>query len=654
MAKAKKSRELSKVDKESCEKSRNKSGGLATFSLLIVIWDKLVDFIYSAIGKGVFGKSVTAYSAVQNSFSKGLCGFAMFGNHKIRRLYKTVRRFLAEKIESSVSLALSKKIIKFLCTAPLNFYGNFFFFFGVYTIVIYLVKRFIPGIGTADLSYLIVGIITTVLSLPLLLSKISIADAIKKSYFGNLLFTEAFGFSDETFNNKLVPSKGKSWIMLLIGLAVGLLTFFVSPLSVLGAIFLLIVAVIIAVAPEIGIFISIVLLPFFVFLPYGTISLRFLIVDTAFFYLLKLVRGKRTFKLELSDTFVLLFGLVILFSGAFSAGGVITHENAVTLTIFLCCYFLIVNLMKTEKWATRCAIAFVTSATVSALLSVVSYLLKITDNSFLSFVDGKTRMFSIFSIVALPLALAAVKLSKEKNQKRLARLSCFILVSSVIITVQFDFILALVISALVFYMFYNKKASRVFLLAVFVIPILPLLLPEFFFDFIWNSTFASGSSLMDKVKVWDGVIDAAKNYILSGVGFGNKAFSEVYPFYATADNASVAQGYSFVLQMLLSVGVIGCLVFCVAMFFVAQKLFEYIKKPENKNSKVYVIAIVSSICGAFALGIFEYIWYDFEIFCAFWIIAAIGCAFVRAGNAEQSRKADILDEYEKIDITERN
>ena len=94
------------------------------------------------------------------------------------------------------------------------------------------------------------------------------------------------------------------------------------------------------------------------------------------------------------------------------------------------------------------------------------------------------------------------------------------------------------------------------------------------------------------------------------------------------------------LQILIGMGIIGLIVFCIAMFLNFQKCLEYIKNNNQDPSKIYVIAAISSVIAALTMGIFDYIWYNQRIFYLFWIVLAIGCAYVRVGNYEKERLSE--------------
>ena len=94
------------------------------------------------------------------------------------------------------------------------------------------------------------------------------------------------------------------------------------------------------------------------------------------------------------------------------------------------------------------------------------------------------------------------------------------------------------------------------------------------------------------------------------------------------------------LQILLCMGIVGLVVFAVAIFLSIQKSLEYIKTENNVKSSIYVIAVIVSLISALIIGAFDYIWYNPRIFYLFWIIAAIGGAYVRVGDSERARCED--------------
>ena len=386
-----------KNNKVNTKKANQKRlSGIAAFSLLISLFDRLGEIIYDAFINGFFGRMFTSHTKVRNKLSNGFFGTYVINNDKIKRFFRKIHKFLARNLESSITVSVTTNLTNKCCSLPLQYYGNFGIFFGLFTIVVYCMKYFIPWLDAAPTTQLWTGISIIIATLPLTFSRINLATAVKNSVFGRAIFKDAFGFSDESFDNKNNTSRSKGNLMLLFGIFVGISTFFIHPLSIIIAIATLIVIVLIASSPEIGVLLTIVSIPILSFTSTPTIWLAILIIITSFFYFIKLIRGKRIFKLETLDFSVLLFGILILLSSVYSAGGKSSFYSASVTFILLLGYFLVVNLMRTERWVKRCIIALVSSASIVSLFGIFEFIFGKENNSWLdqSFYDTIKKCLS--------------------------------------------------------------------------------------------------------------------------------------------------------------------------------------------------------------------------------------------------------------------
>ena len=630
-----------------------KGSGIAAVSLLISLFDKLGALIYIYIINGFFGRIFTAYSTLQDKFLSGAWGRLFYGNHFIRRFCRQVRRFLASIIDSCFFMADWKKTTNYLCSMPLNHYGNFMFFFGIYTVVVYFVKFFISGLGEADPNYVIIGSALFLAAIPLLFARRSLAMSAKRSVIFRTVFQGALGFSDYTFD-KPIKSKGKGGLMLFLGLVAGTLTLFIHPLIMIAAFLVMILLFLVAVSPEIGVLITILSVPFLSFLGSPTIVLCIMVWTTSFLYLIKLIRGKRVFKAELLDLFVLAFILLVFLSSIFSAGGQASLFSAIVCVTLMMGYFLIVNLLRTEKWIKRCLYALIGSATVVAFIGIVENFVGADNYNWLDlslFSDIRIRVVSLFEnpnvlsvflTLVFPFVIAAFCVSKAKNEKLLSLLVGATILACIVFTWSRGAWLAVVIGSLLFFVIYNnKKAFRAIGLFLLALPLIPILVPETVVNRFLSMFNLSDSSISYRIYTWRGTLDAIKDYWFSGVGFGNEAFQKIYPAYAYSGIEAAEHSHSLFLQIIMSMGVFGLVLFGIVVFLILQKSFEYLKAPQSKASGMYVIATIVALCSAMIMGVFDYIWYNYRVFYIFWVVIALGCAFIRVGNYEAARKQDI-------------
>lgn len=642
-----------KIDEKDKKEKKKRVGGIAALSLLISLFDKLGEIIYNAVINGFFGRIFTSYTKLSEKLSHGFFSRIFTRNGKTKKFFRRIRKFLARNLDSSFSMSFATSGIKKLCSLPLQYYGNFGLFFGVYSIVVYCIRRFVPGMSIPAESHLYTGILLVVASFPMLFSRISIAYSVRNSVIGRAIFKHACGYTDETFENKKASSQRGGNFMLFMGLLAGLSTFFINPLLILIFILTAVVLTLIATSPEIGVLLTVAVIPFLSFFQSPSIILALLVLITTFFYVIKLIRGKRIFKLEIIDFAVLVFGILIMLSSMFSAGGEESFNAALLSTVLILGYFLLVNLMRTEKWIKRCVIALVSSASITVLIGVFEFVFggesdKWLDPSFFSLI--KTRVVSLFEnpnvlatflVMIFPFIIALTVISKNRNEKFLTRTFCLLFVLCIIFTWSRAAWIAAILGALVFAILYSKKSFRIFGVLAITLPIIPMILPTSIIERFLSISNLADSSIAYRIYTWKGTLNTLKDYLFTGIGYGDSAFEAVYPSYAYSGIEAAPHSHSLMLQIILGMGLIGFIVFALVIFFNFQKCFEYVKNTEKSESKIYVIAAVTSIISALVMGVFDYIWYNQRIFYLFWIILAIGCAFVRVGDYERNRRSEI-------------
>ena len=652
MNKEEKSEALISEKTKPVSQMRKKLSGIAAVSFFIAVFDRLGELIYNALIHGFFGTIFSSYSYLQRKFNESLIGKVLFGNHKPRRFLKKIRGFFAKNIETGFFVNSGRNVTRYFSSLALSSYGNFFMFFGVYTVVVYFLQLLIPNLGVANPDYLITGIVIFIVSLPMCFARVSLVKAVRMSVIGSMIFQGAFGFGDEALAEKAKKHRSKGNFMFVLGFVAGMMTFLISPVKIVLAILGVVLIAIVAASPEIGVIISIVSLPFLSFFKQPTVVLCVLILCTTFFYFVKLIRGKRVFKFEILDAFVLLFGVMILFSSIFSSGAKASFAEAGVTVVLILGYFLLVNLMRTPRWIKRCIYSLIGSASIAAIVGIFEFFFSKQSTQWLDvnlFSDIKIRVVSLFDnpnilamflVIVFPFILATHCLAKRRNE----RILCFLVGAIIVLCTLFTWSrgawLAIMLGSLIFFMIYTRKSFRFFGALIFIIPTLPLVLPDNVINRFLSITNLADSSISYRIYTWKGTMNMIGNYLLGGIGYGNESFQSIYPNYAYAGMEASAHSHSLFLQIITYMGILGIIVFAIVMILNFQKCFEYLKRPEDATSKLYVAAAIASLVAALIMGIFDYIWYSYRVLYVFWIVIAIGCAFVRVGETELIRKED--------------
>ena len=247
---------------------------------------------------------------------------------------------------------------------------------------------------------------------------------------------------------------------------------------------------------------------------------------------------------------------------------------------------------------------------------------------------------SAFLVMIFPFLLAFSVKAKEKNAKILTRALLLIFIACIIFTWSRAAWIALIVGTLIFALICKRKAFRIFGAAILVVPILPIVIPTSIIQRFLSIANLADSSIAYRIYTWQGTLNAIKDYWFCGIGYGDSAFQAIYPSYSYSGIEATPHSHSLILQILLCMGIVGFIIFCIAIFLNFQKSFEFIKVTNNPSTSIYVIASAVSIISALIIGVFDYIWYNPRLFYLFWIIIAIGCAFIRMSDYEKARREE--------------
>ena len=619
--------------------------------------DKLSDVIHNALVNGFFGRIFSAYSDELSAYERGAFVAYFKGESRSRTFFRKIREYLSKNFETSFILKKLRKSVCGLAFIPLKTYGSFFTAFGVYTMIVYFIKKFIPVTGVPDAEHFYAGLCVCIASFPMCFSRISLASAVKYNRIPHALFVECFGYRDEAFDCS-ETNKNKSSMSILWGLLAGILTFVIPPLHVIATIAIFAVFSIVIISPEIGVLISIFGLPFLSLAPNPTFLLATIVVVTTFSYVIKMVRGKRIFKLGLVDLFVLLFLLITFFAGTITVGGRSSYYSACISCILMFGYFLVVNLIRTPAWLSRCVYAVVSSGVIVAIIGVGQYLLGYSTNNWIDksyFKDISGRTTSVFEnpnylaaylAIVFPFALYLTFKATHRKSRTLLIISDLIIILCTVFTWSRGAWLAMLFTSIVLCIMYTRKIARLIWAAIASIPFLPFVVPKNVVTRFMSIGDVADSSTMYRLYTWKGSIEMIRDYFWGGIGYGTEAFAELYPLYAYAGIEAAAHSHNLYMQILIGMGIGGLICFLAIAILFAQKSFSFFKTPSSRNFFMISAAALISVASLLIMGAFDYVWYNYRIFYMFWIALAIGVACIKIGERELLRTTAVFDSDE--------
>lgn len=600
---------------------------------------RFTDWIYKKVSSGFVGRVFNSYTKENNAFKNSFANAVLGSRSKLAELIRKLRFVVAEQFEDSRILKTWRRFMCFLAGAKLRLYGSFMMSFGIYVGLVYFMKRYIISGATHDMSYVVCSIIFTLCSIPLVISGKTFSQAIVSSKAGHFIASDIFGIPEEKL--KVTQSKrGDAYnAAIFVGIALGTLSYLIDPLYVFVAIGLFIAFSLIVTYPEIGVLVTVVLLPL-LSVGNGIDILKWIILTFSVTYFVKLIRGKRVISFEIIDLVILFFSVLIAFAGTVSLGGEGAVDQANTMLCLIVGCFVAGNLMRTREWIKRCIFAFVFSGGVTAALVVWDASLEYFGDIFgskLNMLDcgslslfGSKHMLAAFLTVSLAFTVANVYSAQKIKHKFLLLFSTVMLVAAIVIVGSTAGLIGMLVALVVFFLIASRRTVPVMIWLAFAGVIAVTVFPLEWLTKIIPAFDITSPTAYSVIKTWNGVIKMLMASLFAGVGMGG--MSEVYPLYAESGFEQIGQSSSLWLRILCDVGVTGLIIFVIIIFLYLQNCFEYIRKPLNKGSKIYIVASVAAITGLLALSATVDVWSNTVIFYQFWMIITLACSGIRVNR----------------------
>lgn len=559
----------------------------------------------------------------------------------VKKKFRPIRKVLSKWIESSVIAEALRRFAAGLSETRMRVYGWFFFSFGLYSAALYLFKHLAAIEKITSIGVLYCPLSVVLISLPMLLSRDSLVGAMRRNRITRFLLTDVIGLRESQFE-RLNGKRGKSNIAFILGILLGFLSLIISPGYILLLLLCAVIMYLIFAVPEVGITLIFFFLPFV-----RTMTLAIAVLYTAFCYLIKLIRGKRTLVFRTEDTFITVFMGMVLFGGIVSVNPDGSLPSALMMVCLMLGYFITVNLINTRELLKRVTTATVSSAVIVSIIGICQYFLGEAsqvwqDMTMFSDIAGRVtstfgnpNILAEYIIMVFPVAAAFFFSSRDRRGKFNSFLTCVALFSCLILTWSRGGWLGLIIGMLIFFIFMTRKTVTFLFFAGVSLPFLPLIIPEN----IWNRFTSIGnladSSTSYRVHIWEASLNMLRDCFGSGIGIGEAAFSQVYPLYAYAGVENAPHSHNLFLQIALELGIIGLTVFTVIMLIFIKNSISRAVNTRERRPRLLILGGMCGILSVLVQGMTDHVWYNYRIFLMFWMLFGLVCAYRRVGLAQK-------------------
>lgn len=647
-------------------------------SVIISALDGAANKIYSALKSGFFGRIFTAYSG-----NPGVIAERVAKKGAISEKLDVARRAVAKAVETSIARDMYAKFVHYLLSCRVKVYGTVLESFFVYNALVLLYQFFQKRSGGIPVD-VISAALAALAVLPLLFSNETLYSLLVSSPIGRRAISVTGNRIEKTDSYE---SRGRCNIAFVIGTILGIATLAVPASTVVKLTMRAVWTMLAFHSPEFGIVSLAFMMPFDKTM---TLVLETSIVVCSF--VLKLILGKRTVRLEAVDLAALAFALMMIVGGVFSMSSSSLKPMLVYLC-FMCVYFLVVCLIRTGDWLRRCVISAVSSATLVALYGLFQYATgmigfstKWLDSEMFEDISGRAistlenpNMLGEYLVMIIPMA-AALMICSESFRRRAGYFLVFgCLGCCLIVTWSRGAWLGMLFAAVVFCLIWSKRWLHMFWVLLLSIPFLPLILPDNILMRFASIGNIADTSTSYRLNIWLGTVKMLPSHIFSGIGIGEGAWKLVYPHYALTGVAEAPHSHSLYFQIWIEMGLIALVIFIVfiAMIFASNfslyaKLSDVgdslisritpapLKESQNRDSRLtpeeyedkrvrrsrasmrlMAAAPLCGISGVLIQGFTDYMWYNYRVYLMFWICLGLTSAYARFAR-ERLRAGETL------------
>lgn len=610
----------------------------------------LTDRVYNAAANGPVGRFFSAYTVSDRLFRR--TGLMQAAHPRYRKKQGSpLRRGMAQAMDRSLLRRACYAVLGGVCRCSLRTVGLFFLTMGAYSAMIdWLIASVWMG-GVPDALGLFAGATFALVGILLLFSDASVGYAVHTGTLTGWFLREVVGIAEDVLSDMPRTGRQDYVVAVPLGMAIGALTAFTGPIYLLLALLAILLALTVFTTPEAGVVLLIAYAPFIGFFPYGELWLALGVALSLFGYICKLLRGTRSFRMEVQD-FVVLMLLAVTALTAVSAGES-APVRALTAALLIAVYFPAVNTLATPQWLVRCRRALLGSATVASVIGVLQFIIAavvaaqgndelgiqlLSPSVRAGFADHTT--FAYFLVIVFPFALYEF-LHAKAHHRIPAGLACVAIVTASVFAFVQSAWVALAAELIVMCLLCAKRFAPYLVMLLAAIPGVVSLLPA-----TWRAGISrvmletsdlsaarmrTASSLVSRIffEKGEGFFGRAQGFLRMVFGLGNGGLEAVCVLYGGLTGDEVLQSSSFWLYRLAEGGIMGVLLPALLFFLLLQNCFSVLVEAKEKKGYILPVFGVAMTIGVLIFGIFRYSWYDPAALFLFFAIVAVISADAR-------------------------
>ena len=583
-----------------------------------LVWDNLnrgTAKLYRLVAGSFLGRVMTGYRRADAAFARGK---RYTGRHTCAPM-SPARLKLLTAVESGLLFKGIRALFGGLFGLPLALYGLFLLTYSIVGGMAYFVLPYVYAPMAPDLEHLILSAVLALLSIPLMLTKKTLAETLGVGGIPYLIFVRFLCIPRDRLDiprRKIPAVLPYMTALVALGAACGAL---VSHVLLVPAILLGVgVLGLIFSYPEAGVILSTVMLPVIWLDRKLLLPLAALILLTWLSYGVKLLFLHRTLRFGLLDTVILIFCGLILLSGF--TGVAVSAETVIAgilLSVCLSDYFLIVNLMTTREYIRRCLWGVGVSVAVVTLLAYlrivpVDELVWLegsrAGNAIIGGIENSIDRLSglwmeqseLYLVLVFPWLYAYLGHTTGLLRRVAGLLFVALDMMLILTTDSVSALFCILTVTVLFVLLWNHKG-----LSVGVVT-LPALICGGLWIFYLFPVSDTVQTILARSRHFKGLLSESLWRMVcdhpAGIGIGDAVFRQVYPPYAAPDLGAVTECGNLYFELLLAYGWPGLILFVGVVFLFIQKSLTCLVHTADRRDRAMILGGVTSMVGILIFG----------------------------------------------------
>ena len=544
-----------------------------------------------------------------------------------------------------------------LCFIPCRMLGVFAFSLGFVTLLLHFAHYYFLHQNADVFVPLVIGVMTTILSILLLISEKPLAIALQDGALTEYLFFEFFCF--KRVYREGAPTHVPPLLAVLLGVLSAVLGYFITPQLLMAIIFGLLFITLSFSSPEFPFFLTLLLLPFLPLFSHPTAVLCATVLISALSFAKKVYSGNRVFALEQYDILILIFIAFYTLAGVLNGGKSSTFA-VIPLVILSCGYLLASNLITNRRLSHRAVGALLFSSVPVSVLAIYQYATGLADynwldSGFAGLIDGRaTATFdnpNVFAVYLLAIAVISFGflVESEGGIRKLLYGTCFGLsLLALVFTWSRGAWLALLIAIPAYLGLRFFRRPGFWLGFILLIPCTLYLIPEALQLRLLSILNLSDSSIVYRLSIFRSSVAILKNNLLLGIGVGTDNFYEAFAPFAE-EGVIAPHSHNLLLQIGCEAGIAALFTFILLLFARMRHLSVYGRYIRRGSMRTVTVFGTLALFALLIFGMTDYIWFSPSMFYLFFFLFGMGSASLRIAKEEADDRLNYHGDARRAD-----